>query len=152
MIAAGLRAKLTCVDLKQLSVTFVGREFDIALLKDLPTETDPCGERGEFHTCVYAGPIKASVALEAGEMVTRDSFASTGCRLAKTQEPGTLFENVGVKDYDALPNRSSRPSPSARLAVSVFWRMGSADLNQCSCRRVSPTLMRTVASSETPHC
>jgi hypothetical protein len=107
MIAAGLRAKLTCVDLKQLSVTFVGQEFDIALLKDLPTETDPCGERGEFHTCVYAGPIKASVALEAGEMVTRDSFASTGCRLAKTQEPCTLFENVGLKDYD--PSRTAPP-------------------------------------------
>lgn len=76
MIAAGLRAKLTCVDTKQLSPSFVGREFDLALLNDLPPETDPCGERGEFHTCVYAGPMFAeSVCLEPGEVVNRDGFA-----------------------------------------------------------------------------
>ena len=76
MIAAGLRAKLTCVDTKQLLSSFVGREFDVALLNDLPPEADPCGERGEFHTCVYAGPmLKTAIALEPGEMVTRDGFA-----------------------------------------------------------------------------
>jgi uncharacterized protein (TIGR00290 family) len=76
MIAAGLRAKLTCVDTKQLSPSFAGREFDLCLLSDLPLEADPCGERCEFHTCVYAGPMfNAPVALEAGEMVTRDGFA-----------------------------------------------------------------------------
>jgi len=82
MIAAGLRAKLTCVDTKQLSPSFAGREFDAALLSDLPHEADPCGERGEFHTCVYAGPMfKAPVALEAGEMVTRDGFAYADFRM-----------------------------------------------------------------------
>jgi uncharacterized protein (TIGR00290 family) len=76
MIAAGLRAKLTCVDTKQLSQCFVGREFDAALLNDLPPETDACGERGEFHTCVYAGPMFTTpVRLEAGEVVKRDGFA-----------------------------------------------------------------------------
>ncbi len=76
MIAGGLRAKLTCVDMKQLPASFVGREFDAALLRDLPPETDPCGERGEFHTCVYAGPMfTAPVPLEAGEIVHRDGFA-----------------------------------------------------------------------------
>jgi uncharacterized protein (TIGR00290 family) len=76
MIVAGLRAKLTCVDTEQLSPSFAGREFDAALLQDLPTETDPCGERGEFHTCVYAGPMfSAPVLLEAGEVVNRGGFA-----------------------------------------------------------------------------
>ncbi len=76
MIAAGLRAKLTCVDTKRLPPSFAGREFDAALLRDLPPESDPCGEQGEFHTCVYAGPMfNAPVALEAGELVTRDGFA-----------------------------------------------------------------------------
>lgn len=77
MIAAGLRAKLTCVDTKQLSPSFVGREFNLALLNDLPPEIDPCGERGEFHTCVYAGPMfsGAALALEPGEIVDRDGFA-----------------------------------------------------------------------------
>lgn len=76
MLAAGLRARLTCVDLKQLSAEFAGREFDIALLEDLPAEADPCGEKGEFHSCVYAGPMfRAPIALEAGEVVVRDGFA-----------------------------------------------------------------------------
>jgi diphthamide synthase (EF-2-diphthine--ammonia ligase) len=76
MIAGGLRAKLTCVDTKQLQETLVGREFDAAFLADLPTDVDPCGERGEFHTCVYAGPMFAEpVSLESGEVVCRDGFA-----------------------------------------------------------------------------
>jgi uncharacterized protein (TIGR00290 family) len=76
MMAHGIRAKLTCVDTKQLSLPFVGREFDEALLRDLPTESDPCGERGEFHTCVYAGPMfHCPIHLEPREVVTRDGFA-----------------------------------------------------------------------------
>lgn len=76
MIAAGLRARLSCVDTRQLSGCFVGREFDAALLTQLPPEIDPCGERGEFHTCVYAGPMfSAPVSMELGEIVNRDGFA-----------------------------------------------------------------------------
>jgi uncharacterized protein (TIGR00290 family) len=75
MIAAGLRARLACVDTRQLPESFAGREFDAALLRDLPPGVDPCGERGEFHTCVYAGPMfTAPVPLEAGEVVHRDGF------------------------------------------------------------------------------
>jgi diphthamide synthase (EF-2-diphthine--ammonia ligase) len=75
MMAGGLRAKLVCVDTKQLPASFAGREFDAALLDALPPETDPCGERGEFHTCAYAGPMfTAPVQLEAGEVVDRDGF------------------------------------------------------------------------------
>lgn len=75
MIAGGLRARLTCVDPKQLPGSFAGREFDEALLRDLPSEADPCGERGEFHTCVYAGPMfSGPLHLEAGEIVERDGF------------------------------------------------------------------------------
>ena len=76
MIAAGLRAKLTCVDTKQLSSSFVGPEFDVALLNDLPPEADRCGERGEFHTCVNAGPMfQHAIPIEVGETVLRDGFA-----------------------------------------------------------------------------
>ena len=75
MIADGLRARLSCVDSKQLPCSFAGREFDENLLRDLPPTTDPCGERGEFHTCVYAGPMfSAPLALETGEVVNRDGF------------------------------------------------------------------------------
>ena len=76
MIARGLRAKLTCVDTQQLSPAFAGRNFDEHLLSELPKEVDPCGERGEFHTCVYAGPMfDTSIDLEPGEIVIRDRFA-----------------------------------------------------------------------------
>jgi uncharacterized protein (TIGR00290 family) len=75
MIAGGLRARLACVDTRQLPESFAGREFDSALLRDLPPEIDPCGERGEFHTCVYDGPMFTTpLRLEAGEVVNRDGF------------------------------------------------------------------------------
>src|SRR5262249_6771431 len=76
MIAGGIRAKLACVDTKQLSQSFVGREFDASRLGELPPTTDPCGERGEFHTCVHAGPMFTEpVPLQVGEVVNRDGFA-----------------------------------------------------------------------------
>jgi uncharacterized protein (TIGR00290 family) len=75
MIAGGLRARLSCVDTQQLPAAFAGREFDEALLKDLPAGADPCGEKGEFHTCVYAGPMFAApLPLETGETVVRERF------------------------------------------------------------------------------
>jgi len=75
MIAAGLRARLTCVDPKQLSASFAGREFDAALVNDLPDGIDPCGERGEFHTFAYDGPMfRHPVSLQSGEIVHRDGF------------------------------------------------------------------------------
>jgi uncharacterized protein (TIGR00290 family) len=75
MIAAGTRAKLTCVDTDKLDRSFVGREFDEALLADLPAEVDPCGERGEFHSFVYAGPmLNAALPVAVGETVVRDQF------------------------------------------------------------------------------
>jgi uncharacterized protein (TIGR00290 family) len=78
MMAGGLRARISCVDSKQLPATFAGREFDGDLLRNLPAGTDPCGERGEFHTCVYAGPMfHAPLPLESGETVDRDGFLFT---------------------------------------------------------------------------
>lgn len=78
MIAAGLRAKLVCVDSRQLDPSFAGRDFDASLLSDLPKGIDPCGERGEFHSCAYAGPMfSAPVALQAGDSVHRDGFVYT---------------------------------------------------------------------------
>lgn len=76
MIAGGLNAKLTCVDTKQLPADFVGAAFDLALLDRLPPSADPCGENGEFHSCVYAGPMFSSpLNLQPGEIVHRDGFA-----------------------------------------------------------------------------
>ena len=75
MIGAGLRARLTCVDPKQISTSFVGREFDASLLAELPPGIDPCGERGEFHTFAYDGPMfREPVRIQLGETVDRDGF------------------------------------------------------------------------------
>jgi uncharacterized protein (TIGR00290 family) len=75
MLAAGLRAVLTCVDPKQLDGRFVGRWFDADFLADLPPGVDPCGERGEFHTFCYAGPMfSASIPVRVGEVALRDGF------------------------------------------------------------------------------
>jgi uncharacterized protein (TIGR00290 family) len=69
----GFRAILTCVDTTQLGAEFAGREFDGGLLEKLPATVDPCGERGEFHTCVYDGPVfRRPLALKRGERVRRD--------------------------------------------------------------------------------
>jgi diphthamide synthase (EF-2-diphthine--ammonia ligase) len=63
------------VDTRKLDARFAGREFDRALLRDLPPEIDPCGENGEFHTCVYAGPMfRSPLVLDTGETVTREPF------------------------------------------------------------------------------
>jgi diphthamide synthase (EF-2-diphthine--ammonia ligase) len=75
MLRGGLRARLTCVDPTKLDARFAGREFDAALLAELPPSVDPCGERGEFHTFAYAGPMfSAEVPVAAGEIVERDGF------------------------------------------------------------------------------
>jgi len=83
MFAGGLRAVLCCVDTTQLDGDFSGAEFDARLLAALPGGVDPCGERGEFHTCVYAGPMfNSELTLERGERVLRDGrFAYTELRL-----------------------------------------------------------------------
>ena len=76
MIAAGVEAHLSTVDLKKLPSSFAGRRFDAALLDALPAGADPCGENGEFHSFVSAGPmLKGRVAVTVGETVEREGFA-----------------------------------------------------------------------------
>ena len=75
MVRAGLRATLTCVDPKQLDPSFAGRPYDAALLDDLPPDVDPCGERGEFHSFVWDGPMFSHpLAVQTGEIALRDGF------------------------------------------------------------------------------
>jgi uncharacterized protein (TIGR00290 family) len=75
MVAGGLVATLVCVDPRRLSRAFAGRSFDATLLRELPPDVDPCGERGEFHTCVTAGPMfDRPLGVRPGEVVERDGF------------------------------------------------------------------------------
>jgi len=74
-IAQGFRAVLVCVDPRKLGASFCGREYDAALLADLPPHIDPCGENGEFHSFVYDAPnFRQPIALTRGESVVRDGF------------------------------------------------------------------------------
>ncbi len=75
MIAAGMRAVLTCVDPRHLPPSFAGRQFDADLLRDLPSSVDPCGENGEFHTFAYAGPMFCdAISVVVGAVSERDGF------------------------------------------------------------------------------
>lgn len=74
MIRGGLRAQLCCVDVQHLAAEFSGRDFDLPLLDALPANVDACGENGEFHTCVSAGPMFSEpITVTKGETVLRDS-------------------------------------------------------------------------------
>src|SRR5262249_19570994 len=75
MVESGLRARLVCVDPKQLDPRFVGRDFDSQFLNDLPPGIDPCGENGEFHTFAFTGPMfRRQLTIVNGEKVERDGF------------------------------------------------------------------------------
>jgi uncharacterized protein (TIGR00290 family) len=105
MVATGLRARVACVDTRILDASFVGREFDRALLADLPPGVDPCGENGEFHTCVYAGPMfKEPLVLEPGEVVVREPFAWRDLQLVA--ETATWGQTPGQ-------TRGLTPSPTS---------------------------------------
>ncbi len=74
-VRQGFRAIVVTVDPKQLDPSFVGRDYDLGFLADLPPGVDPCGERGEFHTFVYAGPIfRTPISMQRGETVERAGF------------------------------------------------------------------------------
>jgi diphthamide synthase (EF-2-diphthine--ammonia ligase) len=82
MLAGGLEAYLTCVDPRAVPASLAGRPYDEALLRELPATTDPCGERGEFHTCAVAGPMFSKrIDVEAGITVERDGFVFADLQL-----------------------------------------------------------------------
>ncbi len=87
MIDGGLEAYLTCVDPRAVPPSLVGRRFDETLLRDLPAGADPCGERGEFHTCAVAGPMFSKrVDVRVGETVERDGFVFGDLELTERTE------------------------------------------------------------------
>jgi uncharacterized protein (TIGR00290 family) len=85
MVAGGLEAIVTCVDPRRLDARFCGRRFDARFLADLPAGVDPCGENGEFHSFVHAGPMFARpIAIETGAIVERDGFVFADVLPAET--------------------------------------------------------------------
>ena len=93
MLSGGLEAYLTCVDPRALPPSFAGRRFDAALLADLPPQVDPCGERGEFHTCAVAGPMFSKpISAVPGIVVERDGFVFADLVL---RDPGSGIRGAG---------------------------------------------------------
>lgn len=83
MVGSGLRARVVCLDPRKVPRHFAGRPFDSDLLEDLPDTVDPCGENGEFHTFVHAGPmLPRPIPVRVGETVERDGFVFTDLRPA----------------------------------------------------------------------
>ncbi|MGA9509689.1 MAG: ATP-binding protein [Candidatus Sulfotelmatobacter sp.] len=75
MCISGLRSRIVCLDPQKLPARFAGRDLDSQLANEFPAGIDPCGEKGEFHTFVYDGPMFAHpISIESGEVVTRDGF------------------------------------------------------------------------------
>jgi uncharacterized protein (TIGR00290 family) len=93
----GFRAITVCVDPRVLAPSFAGRELDQSFFYDLPPDVDPCGENGEFHTFVFAGPIfRQSISFAPGEVVQRDGF--TYCDLAPSDARDTRARlHAGVR-------------------------------------------------------
>src|ERR1700704_2639507 len=90
MIASGMEAYVATVDLKKMPAEFAGRKFDLQLLADLPDGVDPCGENGEFHTCVVAGPIfSRRLPVVSGERVERDGYGYCDLALGREEMPGS---------------------------------------------------------------
>ena len=107
-IDAGFEAVLVCVDPSQLDPSFVGRSYDSALLADLPPGVDPCGENGEFHTFVHAGPIfERRIEVSLGERVTRDGFAF--CDLVR-EEPGGAGQRKPAAGQQEQAGQQQRPA------------------------------------------
>ena len=104
IIDAGVRAILTCVDPRKLDRSFAGRDYDRALLRDLPASVDPCGENGEFHSFVHAGPMFSEpIAVDKGVVVERDGF---------------MFADVLPAPRETSPSRPDAPAAAARARAS----------------------------------
>jgi uncharacterized protein (TIGR00290 family) len=87
MIAGGLRARLSTIDPRVMPRELIGAEFDEHLLEMLPASVDPCGERGEFHSCVTAGPMFSKpLDIERGEVVEREGFLYGDLLMRRTRQ------------------------------------------------------------------
>lgn len=85
MFENGLKAKITCIDPKQLDSSFAGRDYNPAFLADLPAQVDPCGERGEFHSFAYDGPMfSQAIPLSVDEIIERDGFVFADLLIAQS--------------------------------------------------------------------
>src|SRR5262245_39642969 len=122
MLAAGLRAVLTCVDPKQLSERFVGRHYDEALLAELPAGVDPCGERGEFHTFCFRCPqFSTEAPFAIGEVVERGK--GSGSSIWSGREGMNRHGDQQRSTSAAGTDRPSPPVPETGVVAPFLRRV-----------------------------
>ena len=84
MLRAGVKARIVCVDPKRMPREFAGQDIDESMIEEFSPDIDPCAENGEFHTCVYAGPMfREALSIESGEVVERDGFVFADVKLVR---------------------------------------------------------------------
>jgi len=121
-IDSGFEAIIVCLDPAKLDRSFAGRKFDRRLLADLPAGVDPCGENGEFHTFVHAGPILAApIDVQVGETVERDGFVFTDLTAAGPQ----LHRRRQADQVRAQPAMSSDRETSLNATARASGRLGT---------------------------
>ena len=110
MVAAGLGARITCVDPRLMPSSFAGREFDTGFLDELPAGVDPCGEHGEFHTFAHRGPMfREPITVEPGEIREREGFVFADLLPLDLPRP----------QLPPAPGQRATPWPSPRQGRSV---------------------------------
>jgi uncharacterized protein (TIGR00290 family) len=76
-ITSGFKAVILAVKSEVLSPQWLGREIDVDFLRDIKkmANIDPCGEKGEYHTFVYDGPIfRNPVSFSYGRITLRKKY------------------------------------------------------------------------------
>lgn len=121
MIAGGLRARIVCVDPQVLPVEFADPEFDAGFLRDLPHGVDPCGEKGEFHTTVYAGPtFRKPIPIETGEIVKRDGFIDHADAPGRAGSGSTLLSTAKMATMETMTISDTPEEISTRCQASIL--------------------------------
>ena len=106
MVRRGLKATVSCVDSAQLSPQFAGREFDAALLRELPASVDHCGENGEFHTFAWDGPgFRRPVGVRVGDTAEQDGFAVADLQPAAPARTETFLPAGAVEPHDIATDK-----------------------------------------------
>jgi uncharacterized protein (TIGR00290 family) len=124
MVQSGVRAYITCVNPEMLDSSLAGRSFDERLLDELPDAVDPCGEHGEFHTFVHAGPMFAEpLPVRSGRIVERDGFVFADVVSSEQDESPPASSVVswsGGKDSALALQRFARQGGDVRGLISMF--------------------------------
>ena len=149
-IGLGFKALLVCVDTQAIDAAFAGREIDHDLLRDLPQSADPCGENGEYHSFVYAGPIfKTPIACKAGVTVMRTPrfIIATSCRCERQSVPAAILRTMTARSSFTFAHPRERTPSHSQIALRSRHQSRCAG-NMCPSSRRTPGCSKRVPNFE----